>query len=88
MVKPNELPKTYEDLLNPRWKAQMMWPTSRTSGAPLFVGNALLTMGDETGKAYLQKLKEQNIASSTASARQVLDLVIAGEYPLALMIFA
>src|SRR6476661_4708224 len=25
MVKPNEVPKTYEDLLNPSWKGPMMW---------------------------------------------------------------
>lgn len=86
-VKTNELPKTYEDLLNPRWKGQMIWSTSRGSGAPLFIGNVLLSMGQEAGKAYLQKLRGQNIAKSTASARQVLDLVIAGEYPMALHIF-
>ena len=56
-VKPSELPKTYEDLLHPRWKGQMMWSTSRGSGAPQFIGNILLTMGQEAGKAYLQKLK-------------------------------
>ena len=87
MVKPNEVPKSYEDLLHPRWKGQMMWSTSRGSGAPQFIGNILLTMGQEAGKAYLQKLKGQNIAKSTASARQILDLVIAGEYPLAVQIF-
>ena len=87
MLRPNELPKTYEDLLHPRWKGQMMWSTSRGSGAPQFIGNILLTMGQEEGKAYLQKLKGQNIAKSTASARQILDLVIAGEYPLAVQIF-
>src|ERR1700757_3360247 len=86
-VKASELPKTYEDLLNPRWKGQMMWSTSRGSGAPQFIGNILLTMGQEKGKAYLQKLRSQNIAKSTASARQILDLVIAGEYPLAVQIF-
>ncbi|HET8917220.1 MAG TPA: ABC transporter substrate-binding protein, partial [Candidatus Binatia bacterium] len=86
-VKANELPKSYEDLLHPRWKGQMMWSTSRGSGAPQFIGNILLTMGQEAGKAYLQKLKSQNIAKSTASARQILDLVIAGEYPLAVQIF-
>jgi ABC-type Fe3+ transport system substrate-binding protein len=86
-VKPSELPKSYEDLLQPRWKGQMMWSTSRGSGAPQFIGNILLTMGQEQGKAYLQKLKGQNIAKSTASARQILDLVIAGEYPLAVQIF-
>jgi ABC-type Fe3+ transport system substrate-binding protein len=87
MVKPNEVPKTYEDLLNPRWKGQMMWSTSRGSGAPIFIGNVLNSMGAEAGKAYLQKLKAQNIAKSTASNRQILDLTIAGEYPLALHIF-
>jgi iron(III) transport system substrate-binding protein len=86
-VKASELPKTYEDLLQPRWKGQMMWSTSRGSGAPQFIGNILLTMGQEQGKAYLQKLKGQNVAKSTASARQILDLVIAGEYPLAVQIF-
>src|SRR5258706_3664287 len=87
MVKPNEVPKSYEDLLNPRWKGQMMWSTSRGSGAPMFVGTILNTMGAEAGKAYLQKLKLQNIAKTPASNRQVLDLTIAGEYPLALQIF-
>ena len=87
MVKANELPKTYEDLLNPRWKGQMMWSTSRGSGAPMFIGNVLMSMGPEAGKAYLQKLKGQNIAKSTASNRQILDLTIAGEYPIALHIF-
>ena len=86
-VKAAELPKSYEDLLNPRWKGQMMWSTSRGSGAPQFVGNILISMGQEAGKAYLQKLKQQNIAKSTASARQILDLVIAGEYPLSVQIF-
>lgn len=87
MVKPAEVPKTYEDLLNPRWKGQMMWSTSRGSGAPIFTGTILNTMGPEAGKAYLQKLRAQNIAKTTASNRQVLDLTIAGEYPLALQIF-
>lgn len=87
MVKAAEVPKTYEDLLNPKWKGQMMWSTSRGSGAPMFVGTILNTMGNEAGKAYLQKLRQQNIAKSTASNRQVLDLTIAGEYPLALQMF-
>lgn len=87
MVKSGELPKTYEDLLHPRWRGKMIWSTSRGSGAPQFIGNIFLTMGEEAGKAYMQKLKKQNIAKSTASARQILDLVIAGEYPMAIQIF-
>jgi ABC-type Fe3+ transport system substrate-binding protein len=87
MVKPGELPKTYDDLLHPRWKGNMIWSTSRGSGAPMMIGNILLSMGPEAGKAYLQKLAKQTIAKSTASNRQILDLVIAGEHPIALHIF-
>lgn len=53
----------------------------------MMIGNVFQSMGLEGGKAYLQKLKAQNVAKSTASNRQLLDLVIAGEYPLALHIF-
>src|SRR5207249_2128606 len=58
-----------------------------TVTAPMVNGNVLQTMGQEAGKAYLQKLKAQNVAKTTASNRQLLDLVIAGEYPIALHIF-
>jgi iron(III) transport system substrate-binding protein len=87
MVKPNEVPKTWDDLLNPRWKGNMIWSTSRGSGAPMMIGSILLSMGPEAGKAYLLKLAKQDIAKSTASNRQILDLVIAGEHPIALHIF-
>lgn len=88
MVKPSEVPKSWEDLLNPRWRGEIIWSTSRGSGAPVFIGNVLAAMGQEAGMAYLEKLTKQKIAKSTASARALLDLVIAGEYPLALNIFS
>src|SRR4029453_17046212 len=62
MVKPNEVPKTYEDLLNPRWKRQIVWAANPGFGGPLFNRNVFETMGPEKGKAYLQKLKAQNVA--------------------------
>ena len=43
--------------------------------------------GRSCRKSLPAKTQAQNIAKSTASARQVLDLVIAGEYPLVLVIF-
>jgi iron(III) transport system substrate-binding protein len=87
LVPPNEVPKTMNDLLDPKWKGKMIWSTSAGSGAPVFIGNTLMTMGEEKGKAYLQKLATQNIAKSTASNRAVLDMVIAGEYAIAINIF-
>src|SRR3954468_5744524 len=72
-------PKTYQDLLDPKWRGKMAWngfPTS--SGMGGFVGTVLTEMGDEKGKAYLRELAKQNIAPLRGAAREVLDQVIAG----------
>jgi ABC-type Fe3+ transport system substrate-binding protein len=87
LVPRDEAPKTYEDLLNPRWKGQMGWSTSAGSGAPILIGNVLQTMGQERGMAYLEQLSKQGIRNLNASGRAVLDQVIAGEFPVALNIF-
>jgi ABC-type thiamine transport system substrate-binding protein len=81
-------PKTYQDLLDPKWRGKLAWngfPTS--SGVGGFVGTVLTEMGREKGIAYLRELSKQNIANLRGSAREVLDQVIAGEYALALQIF-
>ena len=81
-------PKTYRDLLDPKWRGKMAWngfPTS--SGLGGFVGTVLTEMGREAGIAYLRELSKQNVANLRGSAREVLDQVIAGEYSLALQIF-
>ena len=81
-------PKTFADLLDPKWKGKMAWSSSNSAtGAPGFVGTVLTEMGEDKGLAYLQKLATQNIANVGGSARQVLDEVIAGEYSIALQIF-
>lgn len=88
LVSDADAPKTYEDLLNPKWKDKMVWAVvGEPSGAPGFVGNVLLTMGEEKGMDYLKKLAKQNITNMTTSQRTVLDRVILGDFPLGLMIF-
>jgi ABC-type Fe3+ transport system substrate-binding protein len=88
MVKPGTEPRTYEDLLDSRWKGKMAWTgTSSTSGGPGFVGVVLTAMGEKEGMEYLRKLAKQKVVNLSVSARQVLDRVIAGEYPIALQIF-
>ena len=87
LVKPNEVPGSLNDLLNPRWKGKMIWSTSGGSGAPIFIGNTLMTMGEEKGMAYLMSLAKQGVAKTTASNRAVLDMVIAEEYAIAINIF-
>jgi ABC-type Fe3+ transport system substrate-binding protein len=86
-IKPVEAPKTYDDLLNPKWKGRMAWHMGSNTGAPLFIGNILATLGPKAGSTYLQNLAKQSITSATASARGIVDLVVAGEYDIAINIF-
>lgn len=84
-----DLPKTYADLLDPRWQGRMAWHAGSASGADLFVTNLRMKWGEDAARDYLQKLAAQNVISlSGASARGLVDRVIAGELGLALNIFA
>lgn len=88
LVSAEDAPKTFEDLLDPKWQGQMVWSAEPEPVAgPGFVGNMLMTMGEEQGMAYLDKLADQKITNMMASQRAVLDRVILGDFPLALMIF-
>jgi len=87
MVAKADVPKTYKDLLDPKWKGKMAWNPNSSAGALGFVGNILLSMGEADGMAYLRDLAKQQIVNVEASSRAILDQVIAGEYPLGLMMF-
>ena len=81
-------PRSDADLLDPKWKGKIVWSSpASTYEAAEFIGFILTYMGEEKGRAYLQQLAKQNIAEIGGSARNVLDQVIQGEYPLALMMF-
>jgi iron(III) transport system substrate-binding protein len=87
LVPAAQRPKTYDDLLLPYWRDKMVWKPNDLSGAPGFVANILLSMGEERGMDYLRRLSKQNIKMVSASARAILDQVIGGEYALSLQIF-
>src|ERR1700686_409918 len=79
-------PHSYDDLLAPFWKDKMVWKPNDLTGAPGFIGNVLLSMGEARGMDYLRKLSRQDIKMVNGSARAVLDQVIAGECSLSLQI--
>ncbi len=87
LVPKDQAPKTYRDLLDPKWKGKMAWNPSSMAGAIGFVGNILTSMGDAQGMDYLRALAQQKVVNIEASARAILDQVIAGEYPIGLMMF-
>jgi ABC-type Fe3+ transport system substrate-binding protein len=82
-----EAPKTYEALLDPKWKGKLAWRDNSDSGSALFVTNIMMTMGDQKGEEYLKKLAKQGVVNFTGSARTLVNRVIEGEYPVALNIF-
>lgn len=88
LVKEADYPKTWEDLLDPKWKDRMAWTTSTSTGGPVgMIGTILNTMGEEKGMAFLKKLSQQRVKNIPSNQRVVLDKAIAGEYPLVLSIY-
>jgi ABC-type Fe3+ transport system substrate-binding protein len=88
LLPPGGEPKTYQDLLDPKYRGKMVWGVSlSSSAAPGFIGTVLDDMGEAKGMAFLRQLQKQRIAGADVSARQILDQTIAGEYAIALQIF-
>lgn len=89
LVKAADEPKTWNDLLDPKWAGKIAWAQQMTQGGPPgFIGTTLTAMGNDKGMDYLKKLSQQKIVNVPASQRVVLDQVIAGQYPLALSTFS
>lgn len=88
LVPPERVPKTYQDLLDPQWKGKLAWPYALT-GRYLFLINLRLAWGEERAMAYFRALAAQKIINfASGSARTLVDRVIAGEYPIAIGIYA
>jgi ABC-type Fe3+ transport system substrate-binding protein len=89
LVPPDTVPKTYEALLDPQWQGKMAWPFGAASAANLFVTNLRLAWGEDKARAYFEKLAQQKIINfASGAARTLVDRVLAGEYPIALAIYA
>lgn len=88
IVPPGTQPKTYQDLLNPKWKGKMAWRIGSESGAALFITNIRQHLGEKKATAYFKKLSAQSLINFRGSARTLVNRVVEGEYPLAIHIFA
>jgi iron(III) transport system substrate-binding protein len=89
LVPPAKVPRSYADLLDPQWRGRIAWRIGSSTGAPLFITNLRLAWGEEKARAYLDRLKDQQIINFGAgSARTLVDRTIAGEYAIVLNIFA
>jgi ABC-type Fe3+ transport system substrate-binding protein len=52
LVPADKAPRSYEDLLDPRWKGQLAWRIGSESGTPLFLTNLRLAWGEEMARVF------------------------------------
>jgi iron(III) transport system substrate-binding protein len=88
LVPKGQEPRSWDDLLDPKWRGKMVWNTNlTTSAASGFIALVLHEWGEQKGIDYLRKLAKQNIAGMKATARQVFAQVVAGEYAIGLNMY-
>jgi iron(III) transport system substrate-binding protein len=81
-VKRDEIPKRYEDLLQPRWKGRMVFDQNEDR----WFANMLYLMGEKKGMDLMQGLAKQEIAIRSGRGL-VTQLLGAGEYDLQIVAY-
>jgi iron(III) transport system substrate-binding protein len=84
MVKAEDVPKTWEDLLDPRWKGKIMFDESSLNE----VSTLYRKWGKEKATAYLDKLGKSGNLQIQRGRNVMSQLLAAGEAPLAVTIYA
>jgi iron(III) transport system substrate-binding protein len=83
LVKKEELPHSYRDLLDPKWKGKLGIETTDTSWLQMVTSN----MGGEPGLKVFRQLKDKNDLSVRTGHSLLANMVSAGEVPLALNVY-
>jgi iron(III) transport system substrate-binding protein len=73
-VTPAELPKTYDDLTQPKWKGKILMGSNNYE----WFGNMVRIMGEEKGMSLMRNLYAQNLMLREGNAL-ILQLLLAGE---------
>src|SRR5438309_11074391 len=82
LVKPNEVPNSYEDLAHPRWTGKIGMEASDTD----WFGSIVKFMGEEKGLALFRKIAQQKPQLRTGHTLMA-EPVASGEIPLAATIY-
>lgn len=81
-VKRDELPKSYEDLLHPRWRRRMVLDKNEDR----WFANMLYLMGEKKGMEFMQALAKQEVAIRSGRSL-ITQLLAAGEFDLQIVAY-
>jgi len=84
LIKKSDLPKTYQDLLDPKWKGKL---GIETKNQDWFASVVDVTGGTEKGLKFFQDLVASNGVSVRNGHSLLTNMVVAGEVPMALTVY-
>ncbi len=77
-----DAPKTWEDLLNPKYKGKLYWSTGTAQGAPRVITHFRAMWGEAKAMDFLKKLQTQDVRVAPGDAGALVLGVLSGEYPI------
>ena len=77
LVPPGDIPKSYEDLLNPKWRGKL----SADKTEEEWFMNMLFYMGEKKGLEFMSKLYRQDLILQEGNTLRT-SLLVAGEFPI------
>jgi ABC-type Fe3+ transport system substrate-binding protein len=83
LVKKDELPKTWEDLANPRWKGRLGIEQEDSD----WLAGVFADIGEARGRKVFKEIVSANKISARKGHTLLTQLVLSGEVPLALTIY-
>lgn len=83
LLKKEDLPKTYQDLLDPKWKGKL----GIEAKVQEWYSTVVTDMGEEKGIKLFRDIVERNGISTRKGHSLLNNMVIAGEVPLALTVY-
>jgi iron(III) transport system substrate-binding protein len=83
VIKKEDLPKSWEDLLHPKWKGKL----GIESDVSQWYSTVVLDMGEEKGLRFFNDLVKRNGMSVRKGHSLLNNLVVSGEVPLALTVY-
>jgi iron(III) transport system substrate-binding protein len=84
LVKPEEVPKSYDDLKNPRWKDRLAIEAEDSDWFATLLGK----LGEDKGVALFREIVRTNGVSTRTGHTLLSNMVAAGEVPLAITVYS